>query len=197
MLLAAVFAVLAIATVVVKLMQERDGWQSPPARAEAIASLGETIGLVPAEVPVPVAELSFTDAEGATLDLTDFRGRLVLLNLWATWCAPCIEEMPALDALEGALGGDGFAVVALSQDQGGMNAVSPFWEEAGLRHLAIYLDKTMAAGRAIEARGLPTTLIIDPEGRELGRVEGPADWDQPAVVAALRSLANAGTEPGG
>ncbi|MBL26211.1 MAG: hypothetical protein CMM50_01485 [Rhodospirillaceae bacterium] len=177
-------------------MQESDGWQSSPDRAAAIASLKESIDFVPADEPPPVPALTFTDAEGTALSLADFRGRVVLLNLWATWCAPCIEEMPALDALERELGSPGFAVIALSQDQGGMNAVAPFWEKAGLEHLAIYLDKTMTGGRAIQARGLPTTLLIDPEGRELGRIEGPAKWDQPVVVAALRSLANKDTKPG-
>ena len=140
------------------------------------------------DAPRPL-DIAFTDADGREHALSEFRGRMVLVNLWATWCAPCLREMPALDRLQGHLGGPDFMVVALSQDRGGMAAVAPFWAEAGLENLTLFIDKDLAAGRKIKARGLPTTLLVDREGREIARLEGPAEWDAPEVVAYLAALA--------
>ena len=140
----------------------------------------------PLATPRPLLELRFTDAGGRKLTLGDFRGRLVLLNLWATWCVPCRKEMPALDRLQARLGGPGFEVVALSIDRKGVSAVQPFYKELGLKALRIYVDQSGEAADKLGAPGIPTTLLISREGRELGRVLGPAEWDGPPVEAMVR-----------
>ena len=132
--------------------------------------------------------LTFTDAEGTRTDFTAFRGKGLVVNFWATWCPPCVAEMPALDRLQAAVGGDGIAVLALSNDRGGRAQVEPFYQRVGLRHLGIWLDPRGATGRALEIRVLPTTLIIDRRGLEVGRLLGEAAWDQPPVIAAIRRL---------
>lgn len=148
-----------------------------------------------AEDPKPVPPLSFLDGEGRRIDLSEFKDRLVLLNLWATWCAPCVKEMPALDRLQAQLGGEGFQVVALSVDRGGKEQVQPFFQRVGLRNLALYLDPSSSSMQALSLRGLPTTLLVDQEGRELGRIEGAVEWDSPEVVAFLRKHMGRGGGP--
>ncbi|SMH36570.1 TlpA family protein disulfide reductase [Azospirillum agricola] len=145
--------------------------------------------------PKPVPPLAFADGEGRRVDLSEFAGKLVLLNLWATWCGPCVKEMPALDRLQAQLGGDRFQVVALSLDRGGKAAVEPFYQKTGLGNLAVFLDPGSASMQALGLRGLPTTLLVDPEGRELGRVEGAVEWDSPEVLAFLRRQAGSGSGP--
>ncbi len=140
------------------------------------------------DTPAPVQELQFADGEGKPRSLADFRGKVVLLNVWATWCLPCRKEMPTLDRLQEALGGDQFEVVALSIDRGGADAVRKFYTEIGIRHLAIHVDASGRGGVALTTYGLPTTLLIDAEGRELGRLIGPAEWDAPDMVAFLKSV---------
>jgi thiol-disulfide isomerase/thioredoxin len=138
--------------------------------------------------PKPVPDLNFQDAAGKPLRLADFHGKVVLLNLWATWCVPCRAEMPTLDRLQAQLGGAGFEVVALSIDRSGMKAVDPFFHKIGLAHLARYLDPSGEAAGHLGLLGLPTTLLIDPEGRELGRLVGPAEWDSTEMIAFLRKV---------
>jgi thiol-disulfide isomerase/thioredoxin len=139
------------------------------------------------EAPQPLAEIIFDDGNGRARTLADFKGRTVLLNIWATWCVPCREEMPTLDALEAELGGPGFEVVALSVDRAGPEVVRRFYAEIGIQHLSLYIDASMQASFDLGAPGLPTTLLIDGEGRELGRLIGPAEWDTPEMVAFLKN----------
>lgn len=138
------------------------------------------------ETPQEVANVSFVTADGSSMTLDDFRGRVVLLNVWATWCVPCREEMPTLDALEAELGGPGFEVLALSIDRAGAGVVQRFFDEIGISRLTMYLDTTMRSATALRAFGLPTTLLIGRDGREIGRLVGPADWNDPEMVAFLR-----------
>lgn len=133
--------------------------------------------------------LQFTDADGTALSLADFRGRAVLLNIWATWCGPCRKEMPALERLQAILGSGDFEVVALSIDRSGLAAVQPFFDELGIENLAIYLDESAAAMSALGITGIPTTLLIDRDGREIRRWAGPAEWDSPKMEALIRSEA--------
>ena len=133
-----------------------------------------------------IPELRFEDATGRPRSLADFRGKLVLLNLWATWCAPCREEMPALDRLQAQLGGPRFEVVALSVDQQGVGVARKFFDEVGVKSLTLYIDPTAQAAFKLGAVGLPSTLLVDPVGREIGRHIGTAKWDSPEVVADLR-----------
>jgi thiol-disulfide isomerase/thioredoxin len=136
--------------------------------------------------PRPAPEIGFTTLSGEPASLADFHGKVVLLNLWATWCAPCVQEMPSLERLQAQLGGEDFTVLALSSDRGGARVVEPFLENLGLKQLHPYLDPKSAATRSLGARGLPTTLLIDREGREIGRIEGGAQWDGPAAMALIR-----------
>jgi len=134
------------------------------------------------DAPKPVAAIKLDDAQGQSRNLADFKGKVVLLNIWATWCGPCRKEMPALDRLQAALGGPDFEVVALSIDRGGVDAVRKFFADVGVRNLAMYLDSSGQALRTLSALGLPTTLLIDRDGREIGRLIGPAVWDSPEMV---------------
>jgi thiol-disulfide isomerase/thioredoxin len=143
--------------------------------------------------PKPAPDLAFQDKDQKPVKLSDFRGRLVLLNLWATWCVPCREEMPTLDRLEGALGSDRFEVVALSVDLNGHDLAKAFLAEVKADHIALYNDPTSRANFLMKGYGLPTTVLIGPDGRELGRLVGPAAWDSPEakalVEAALKATA--------
>lgn len=136
--------------------------------------------------PQEVPHLRFVGGDGKPYTLSDFRGKLVLLNVWATWCVPCRKEMPALDRLQQQLGGTDFQVVALSIDSGGAVAVRRFYEEIGVHALAIFVDSNMEATGKLRTLGIPTTLLLDREGRERWRKTGPAEWDSPEFVAALR-----------
>ena len=142
----------------------------------------------PAPRPLPV--LAFTDPAGTPASLADFAGGMVLVNLWATWCAPCLREMPTLDALAREV--PDLTVIALNQDRGGIAVAGPFWEEHGFTALALYLDPGFAAAGALEARGLPITLFVDRNGNELARLEGIAAWDAPEVVAYFRAVVKEG-----
>jgi thiol-disulfide isomerase/thioredoxin len=165
-------------------------------RPAPVSTTSGGFSFTPPATPRPLPELHFADAGGRKLTLADFRGRLVLLNLWATWCVPCRKEMPALDRLQARLGGPGFEVVALSIDRKGLSAVQPFYRELGLKALRIYVDQSGAAAGELDAPGLPTTLLVDRNGRELGRVVGPAEWDSPPVEAMVRKyLAVNASEP--
>jgi len=140
------------------------------------------------DAPAPVPELRFTDGEGTPRTLANFRGKVVLLNVWATWCLPCRKEMPTLDRLRAALGGPDFEVVALSIDRSGPEVVKKFYAEIGIQNLAIYIDTSSQVGFALATVGLPVTLLIDHQGQELGRLVGPAEWDAPDMVAFLKSV---------
>jgi len=140
---------------------------------------------IPASPPQPAPEVSFTDLSGNGVTLADFKGKLILLNLWATWCQPCLKEMPSLEKLqEGS--GDKLAVAAVSEDRGGKDIVEPFVAKLGLDKVKIYLDPKSAVGHAVAARGLPTTLVIDGKGFVVGRVEGAAEWDSEKMAAVLQ-----------
>lgn len=154
----------------------------PPATETAPAN---PLDLSVFDRPRPVPEIRFQDGEGGALTLADFRGRVVLLNLWATWCAPCRKEMPTLDRLEARLGGKAFIVVALSIDRKGVDAVRRFYREVGAKHLAVYLDPAGQGSRGLAVPGVPTTLLIDPEGREVARKMGAAEWDSAAIVSLI------------
>lgn len=144
--------------------------------------------------PQPVLELRFADGKGKPFSLADFRGKTILLNIWASWCPSCRAEMPALDRLQAKLGGPDFEVIPVSIDQGGsaLALVEEFFREAGAHHLRIYIDPTGQAASEVGSVGLPTTLLIDRDGKEVGRLIGGAEWDRPEVVAFIeRRLARA------
>ncbi|MGH1419455.1 MAG: TlpA family protein disulfide reductase [Hyphomicrobiaceae bacterium] len=139
------------------------------------------------ETPTTLPEIVFTGPEGQPLKLESFRGKVVLLNVWATWCAPCRHEMPSLDRLQKDLGSDKFEVVALSIDKSGLPGVKQFLEAIGITHLKAYVDPTTEQTRPLKILGMPTTLLIDAKGREIGRLTGPAQWDSDAAKAIVNT----------
>ncbi len=139
--------------------------------------------------PKDIAAFSFADGKGAPLDLSHWKGKVVLLNLWATWCGPCRKEMPELAQLQKLLGSKEFEVVAISEDLKGAEASAAFLKDSGAENLALYVDPKMTALNALQSIGMPTTLLIGRDGKEIGRLLGPADWAskeaQDLVKAAL------------
>ena len=151
-----------------------------PAENEAAGTRRRAAGMpafVFKKAPEPLADVNFVDGTGAPKTLKDFHGKIVLLNLWATWCAPCREEMPSLDRLQQELGSDRFEVVALAVDRTGLEAARKFLDGINVKSLKLYADPTTRSGSALKAIGMPTTILIDAEGREIGRLPGPAEWD--------------------
>jgi thiol-disulfide isomerase/thioredoxin len=161
--------------------------KEPPVPGAKARSAGRRkFRMRPHAAPRPLSDIRFMDGGGRAVSLADFRGRVVLLNLWATWCVPCITEMPALDRLQAELGGPDFEVVALSIDVGGLAAAQKFYRALGLKALGIYIDKYANSKRALKVPGIPTTLLIDGAGREVARLAGPAEWDSPEAIALIR-----------
>src|SRR6267378_6417636 len=146
--------------------------------------LGE---FIPSSPPVPAPTISLVDLAGNTVSLSEFAGRLVLINLWATWCEPCLREMPSLERLQSRLG-DRIAVIAVSEDRGGSKVVEPFIAKLGLQSVKTYVDPKSDVGHAFEVRGLPTSFLIDRDGRVLGRVEGGAEWDSSKMLGVIEPL---------
>ena len=129
----------------------------------------------------------FLTADGTERTLAEYAGQGVVLNFWATWCVPCVAEMPALDALARTGARERIAVLPLSSDRGGAAAVERFYKEKGIAALPVLLDPRGDAARAFGVRGIPTTVIIDRTGQDRGRLEGAADWSSPAALLALRA----------
>ena len=142
--------------------------------------------------PAPATRL--LAADGKVLSLAAFRGRIVVVNFWATWCAPCVKEMPSLQRLQALLPADQVAIVALSEDLKGWPVIAPFLEKWNLASLPVYFDPEAATGTAMGATNLPTTVILDRDGREAGRLIGPAEWDSDDAVALIRHYLD---RPGG
>nr|WP_231711358.1 TlpA disulfide reductase family protein [Xanthobacter dioxanivorans] len=173
------------------------------ARAEALRPLakGDIAALSLATEPRRLPPLSFANRDGQTVSLADFKGRVVLVNLWATWCVPCRKEMPALDHLQATLGGPDFEVVAINLDTRDPEKPKAFLADIGIGHLAFYTDpatRTFQALRAVgRGFGLPTTLIVDRDGCELAYLAGPAEWGGSDARALIRAVVDgaAGATP--
>lgn len=156
---------------------------------------GEVAALTPAKTPVRVADLSFRDPDGKERKLSDWRGRTVLLNLWATWCVPCRKEMPALDELQAKLGASDFEVVAVNIDTRNLDKPKAWLKEANVNKLAYYADPNAkifqdlkSAGRAF---GMPTTMLIDKQGCEIATLAGPAEWASGDAIALVQAAIKA------
>lgn len=161
------------------------------ARVDA-AARGDVAAMQAPDKARPAPDIAFKGAgTGAEVRLADFRGRLVLLNLWATWCAPCKAEMPALDRLETKLGGEDFTVVAINLDTRNLDKPPVWMKDNGIGRLAYYADPggrvLPAVQRDTGSPGLPTTLLIDPAGCTVGVMKGPADWSSPDGLALIRA----------
>ena len=164
------------------------GWSLLP--VDAVASTPPRTGWMQnftvAEAGPPAPGTAFTRRNGESYTLEKFRGKVVLVNFWATWCGPCVRELPSLKRLNARLGGDRLAILALSQDRGGWDRIKPFWEKHGLGGLTAFHDAKALTARAAKVRALPTTVLYGRDGRELGRLTGHAEWDSDEALALLR-----------
>jgi thiol-disulfide isomerase/thioredoxin len=164
--------------------------------AKKIAPLvhGEVAALTMASAPLKLPDLTFEDADGKPRKLSDWRGKTVLVNLWATWCVPCRKEMPALDQLEAKLAGPNFAVVAINIDTRDPEKPKKFLNDAGLTRLGYYTDEKAkvfqdlkSIGRAL---GMPTSVLVDPKGCEIGTIAGPAEWNSDDAIRLITAALN-------
>jgi thiol-disulfide isomerase/thioredoxin len=171
--------VLAAAIVVVLLVGLRDGDGTTGLRIE-----GQVQNFVVGDRPRPDAQ--WRNENGNRVSLTDFGGKVVMVNFWATWCAPCIRELPSINRLQAELGGDDFTVVAINIDTGGEAIAAPFAKRLEIDNLDLYLDPRGATSRAMGVNVMPTTVVYDRTGQEVGRLEGGAEWDTPEALALLR-----------
>ncbi len=141
--------------------------------------------------PKDLPPLNFVDEAGAAKDNGVFKGKVTLLNLWATWCAPCRKEMPELSKLQKELGGADFQVVELSEDLKGYAASAKFLKDVGADNLTLYADDKASAIDALAAPGLPVTLVLNRDGKEVGRLLGPAPWDGEEAKAIIKAVIDA------
>lgn len=149
--------------------------------------VGEMQTFVTVNEGVDLSFFAFKDADGGDKTLADFNGKVVLVNFWATWCAPCRKEMPSLSRLQTAMGGDDFEVVTISLDRKGVAQIRPFFDQLKLTNLPMYVDQDSNSLRDLGMRGLPVTILMDRQGREIGRVTGPAEWDYDESQALITS----------
>ena len=139
-----------------------------------------------------VSTAGFIAEDGGAGRLSDFKGKVVLLNFWATWCAPCRKEMPMLSALQAELGGAAFEVVTLATGRNAPPAIKKFFADIGVDNLPLHRDPKMQVSRDMGVLGLPVTVILDRQGREIARLQGDADWSSPSAKAILTALTGAG-----
>jgi thiol-disulfide isomerase/thioredoxin len=150
-------------------------------------STGAMTTFVFKKVPEPLPDITFLNGKGEEVSLKHWHGKVVLLNLWATWCAPCRQEMPALNRLAQALGSDKFQVVALAVDKGGLDGARKFLKETDADKIELFADPTARDGTKLKVIGMPTTILIDAKGREIGRLIGPAAWDSPEAKRLIEA----------
>ncbi len=136
----------------------------------------------------PVSDKAFTDPAGGTFTLAEFKGKTVLVNFWATWCAPCRKEMPMLSELQTEFGGDTFEVVTIATGRNAVPSIRKFFEDIGVDNLPLYLDPKQKLAREMAVLGLPITLILDPDGNEIARMRGDAEWNSDSAKAIIQAL---------
>lgn len=177
---------------------EASACAADPARLQAMKAKaqGEVAAVIVPDRAEALPEMSFVDGEGNERSLAEWRGKVVLLNLWATWCAPCREEMPALDALQAEMGGEDFEIVPVSLDRGGPEKPRKFLQETGIENLKLYRDPKNEIFNTLKRRGqafgLPTTLLVDPQGCQIGHLPGPADWASDDAKALIETTVGEG-----
>ncbi len=149
---------------------------------------GDMAGVLLWPKPKPLPDFTFVTESGEELSLKAWRGKVVLLNIWATWCPPCRKEMPALDRLQAELGGKDFDLVTISIDRGGLAKPKAFFQSIGVTHLKLYGEGKPRLTPTLKIVGMPTTLLIDRQGREVGRLVGPAEWDTEDAKRLIRAI---------
>ena len=159
----------------------------PAVEAKTEPKTGQMAAFVTKKSPEPLPEITFKDGMGKDITLADFKGRTVLLNFWATWCSPCREEMPSLDRLQQALGSEKFEVVAVSLDKQGAAASQKFLDDVKAKALKLYVDASAKTGTTLKLIGMPTTILINKDGVEVGRLAGPAEWDSAEAKALIEA----------
>lgn len=150
-------------------------------------SKGDMAAFLVHKAPKDIPDFAFKDGNGKDLKLSDWKGRVVLVNLWATWCAPCRREMPHLAELQEKLGGDGFEVVAISVDRKGVAASAQFLKKAKAEKLALYIDKSTKVLAQSRTIGLPVTILVNRQGKEIGRLTGPATWNGADAIRLVKT----------
>ena len=153
---------------------------------------GEMRKLVVHAEPVTIEQVAFTDEAGTERTLAESDGKVRLVNFWATWCAPCRVEKPSLDALQREMGGADFEVIAIATGRNDPAGIKRFNEEVGVTALATNYDPRSAVARAMNVPGLPVTVVLDREGREIARLMGGADWESESARAIVAALIAAG-----
>ncbi|GHA56548.1 thioredoxin [Amylibacter ulvae] len=160
------------------------------------AELTDIRAMIPADAvhfiihnaPKPVTTAAFINADGSQIDLSQFHGQTIVLNFWATWCAPCVAEMPSLDTLQATMGSETFQVVTVAAGRNPLPMIERFFERENLTNLPKYRDPDMKFAKEMGVRGLPVTVIINPEGQEIARTKGEAIWDAPDMLTLLRKI---------
>ncbi len=158
-----------------------------PKQNEKKYSKGHMTAFVVRRKPTQVPEFKFVDADGAEKTLKDWSGKVVVLNLWATWCGPCRHEMPSFDRLKAKFGADNFDVVAISIDQGGRDKPAQFLKKIKIKNLKLYHDPKALLNVTLRVPGMPTTLLIGRDGKEIGRLAGPAEWDSEDAIKLVQA----------
>jgi len=146
------------------------------------------LNMIAHERSLALPVFSFVDRDGNRLSLESFRGKVVALHFWATWCVPCREELPTVNVLQGVLGGEGFTFVPLSVDRAGAKLVGQYYAENHINNLPLYMDEDMDVSRALLVNGIPYTILVDRKGREIARILGDRNWATPEVTALIQQI---------
>lgn len=167
-----------------------------PAALEEIKAMrtGEMSKLAFHSAPRDMPDTPFKAEDGSEIRLSDFKGAVTVVNLWATWCPPCRKEMPSLDRLHAALAGEGIDVIALNVERKGLKKARAFYDKMGITELAVHADEANALPPRLGIIGYPVTLVLDADGREIARMQGDAEWDAPEALDLLRAVAAHGAE---
>lgn len=157
--------------------------------AEALRE-GDMRKLVFHSAPVPSSDVAFLSENGEDTTLADYQGKYIVLNFWATWCAPCRHEMPQLSALQATMGGPEMDVVTIATGRNPVPAMQRFFDEIGVENLPLHTDARQNLARSLGVLGLPVTIILDPDGNEIARMQGDADWSSESAIAIMGALIN-------
>lgn len=181
-----------------QLQQEQKIATKPIINDMQTLATGELAAFLVNQTPLDLPEIKFLNASTDDkllsgtdeINLSHFKGKVILVNLWATWCGPCRHEMPTLDALQAKLGSDKFEVVTLNVDRKSAAGAEAFFSEIGVKNLSLYADPTTKAMRSLRARGLPMTMLVNADGREVGRLFGPAEWASQEAINLIQAQLN-------